>query len=194
MAFEEIEAITGCKLPPKASGYPAWWSNNPTNNPMTRAWLDAGYKSESVDTKNRKLIFRQQIEATSEIELWVGGKQFHDDHEDYDGPLHVAFTGRLIAGSEGHAIDATPEIRVYQTRTGKLVVYRDWRGKLDGDEEGATYRTFPDLKALVASPRALDTYWIDGSDGQDGDRPDLNRQLLRQVAEALGEPLVIRID
>ena len=94
MGFKEIEAIIGCKLPPKASGYPAWWSNNPTNNPMTQAWLDAGYKSGSVNTKNRKLIFRQQIEATfREIELWVGGKQFHDDHEDYDGPLHVAFSG-----------------------------------------------------------------------------------------------------
>ena len=192
MAFKEIESIIGCRLPPKASGYPAWWSNNPTNNPMTRAWLDAGYKSESVDTKNRKLIFRQQIEATREIELWVGGKRFHDDHEDYDGPLHVAFSGRLLAESEGFSLDAIPEIRVYQTRTGKLVVYRDWRGKLD--EEGATYLTFPDLKALVASPRALDTYWVDGSDGQDGDRPDLSQQLLRQVAEALGEPLVIRID
>ena len=65
--FREIEAIIGCKLPAKASGYPAWWSNNPSNNPMTRAWLNAGYKSESVDTKNRKLIFRKQIEAAGEI-------------------------------------------------------------------------------------------------------------------------------
>ena len=195
MAFEEIEAIIGCKLPPKASGYPAWWSNNPSNNPMTRAWLAAGYKSGSVDTKNRKLIFRQQIEATIEIELWVGGKRYHDDHEDY-GPLHVAFTGRLIAESEGLALDAIPEIRVYQTRTGKLVVHRDWRGKPGGgDDEGATYLTFPDLKTLAARPSALDAFWVEGGDGdRDGDRPDLRQQLLRQVAEALGEPLVIRID
>ena len=194
MAFKEIEAIIGCKLPPKASGYPAWWSNNPSNNPMTRAWLNAGYKSERVDTKNRKLIFRQQIEATREIELWVGGKRYHDEYED-DGPLHVAFKGRLIAESEGLSLDAIPEIRVYQTRTGKLVVYRDWRGKPGGgDDEGATYLTFPDLKALAACPRALDAFWVEG-DNRDGvDRPDLEQRLLRQAAEALGEPLVIRID
>ena len=61
---------------------------------------------------------------------------------------------------------------------------------LADEEEGATFRTFPDLKSLVASPRALETFWVVGQDGQDGDRPELNQQLLRQVAEALGEPLV----
>ena len=195
MTFKEIEATIGCKLPPKASGYPAWWSNNPSNNPMTRAWLDAGYKSESVDPKNRKLIFRQQIEATREIELWVGGQQYQNDHQD-GGPLHVAFKGRLLAESAGLALDAIPEIRVYQTRTGKLVVYRDWRGKHGGgDDEGATYLTFPDLKALAACPQALDALWVEGDDRDGLDRrPDLEQQLLRQAADALGEPLVIRID
>ena len=199
MAFEEIEAIIGCKLPPKASGYPAWWSNNPSNNPMTRAWLDAGYKSERVDTKNCKLIFRQQVKGTHEIEFWVGGKRYRDDYGN-DGPLRVAFKGRFLAGTEGYRDDegldicADPEIRVYQTRTGKLVVYRDWRGQR-GDDEGATYLTFTDLKALAASPHALNASWSEIIHDRNGvDRPDLEQRLLRQAAAALGEPLVIRID
>ena len=194
MAFEEIEAIIGCKLPAKASGYPAWWSNNPSNNPMTRAWLEAGYKSGSVDTKNRKLIFRQQVKGTREFKLWVGGKRHPGD----DGPLHVAFQGRFLAGNEryrdGLDLPVEPEIEVYQTRTGKLVVYRDWRGQ-SGEDEGATYLTFPDLKALAANPHALDVDALTGSDNRDGvDRLDPAQWLLRHVARALGETPVIRID
>ena len=197
MAFEEIEAIIGCKLPSKASGYPAWWSNNPSNNPMTRAWLDAGYKSERVDTKNCKLIFRQQVKGTHEIELWVGGKRYRDDTGD-DGPLRVAFKGRLLAGNDryrdGFDLPVEPEISVYQTRTGKLVVHRDWREQR-GDEEGATYLTFPDVKALRANPHALAVDAWTELDARDGvELPDPAQWLLRQVAEALGEPLVIRID
>ena len=59
MTFEDIEAVLGFKLPPRASTHRAWFSNNPTNNPMTRAWLAAGYKSASVDMDNRKLVFRK---------------------------------------------------------------------------------------------------------------------------------------
>ena len=59
MTFEEIEAVLGFKLPPRASTHRAWFSNNPTNNPMTVAWLAAGYKSANVDMENRKLVFRK---------------------------------------------------------------------------------------------------------------------------------------
>ena len=118
-----------------------------------------------------------------------GGDRYQEDHDD-TGPLHVAFTVRLIAESDDLAI-AIPAIRVYQTRTGKLVVYRDWRGGTLEDA-GATYREFPDLKTLVASPSALDTLWIDGSGN--GERSDLDRQFLHHAAAALREKLVIRID
>ena len=197
MAFDEIEATIGCKLPPKAAGYPAWWSNNPSNNPMTRAWLEAGYKSESVDTKNRKLVFRQQVKGTREFKLWVGGKRYRDDYGD-DGPHRVAFQGRFLAGNEryrdGSDLPVEPEIEVYQTRTGKLVVYRNWREQ-QGDDEGATYLRFQDLDALAADPHALAVDAWNGFDDRDGiDRPDPAQWLLRQVAQALGEPPVIRID
>jgi hypothetical protein len=58
MTFAEIEKVLGFKLP-ESQKYPAWWSNNPTNNVMTNEWLAAGYKSEQVDIEGRKLVFRR---------------------------------------------------------------------------------------------------------------------------------------
>jgi hypothetical protein len=59
MSFAEIERVVGTKLPPSASSYRAWWSNNPTNNVMTKAWLEAGFQSEQVDLNGRKLVFKR---------------------------------------------------------------------------------------------------------------------------------------
>lgn len=58
MTFAEIERLLGFKLP-RSQAYPAWWSNNPTNNVMTNEWLAAGYKTEQVDIAGRKLVFRR---------------------------------------------------------------------------------------------------------------------------------------
>jgi len=60
MTFSEIEAVTGTQLPPKAQHSRAWWSNNPTNNVMTKIWLDAGFETAQVDIPGRKLIFRRK--------------------------------------------------------------------------------------------------------------------------------------
>jgi hypothetical protein len=58
MSFEEIEALLGASLP-DSRRYPAWWSNNPSNNIMTRVWLDAGYRTERVDVEGHKVVFRR---------------------------------------------------------------------------------------------------------------------------------------
>ena len=58
MSFKEIESIVGRSLP-ASKQYPAWWSNNPSNNPMTREWLNAGFQTESVNTASEKLVFRR---------------------------------------------------------------------------------------------------------------------------------------
>lgn len=63
MTFAEIERVIGGKLPPNSPQYPAWWSNNPTNNVMTKVWLAAGFRTEQVDTKARKVVFRR-VEPT----------------------------------------------------------------------------------------------------------------------------------
>ena len=58
MSFAEIEKVLGLKLP-ASKQYPAWWSNNPSNNPMTKEWLEAGYETESVNTASGQLVFRK---------------------------------------------------------------------------------------------------------------------------------------
>jgi hypothetical protein len=58
MTFAEIERILNLRLP-ASKQYPAWWSNNPSNNTMTREWLDAGYQTEAVDIAGKKLVFRR---------------------------------------------------------------------------------------------------------------------------------------
>jgi hypothetical protein len=59
MTFAQIERVIDAKLPPKAQQHRAWWSNSPSNNVLTKAWLNAGFRSEQVDMKARKLVFRK---------------------------------------------------------------------------------------------------------------------------------------
>ena len=66
MSFEEIEALVG-ELP-ASKQYPAWWSNNPSNNPLTRVWLDAGFRTEQVDIAGRKLVFRNDAKIKRDLE------------------------------------------------------------------------------------------------------------------------------
>ena len=61
MTFDDLEEVIGSKLPPSASTHRAWFSNNPTSNPMTRAWLAAGYRSADVDLTKHKLVFRKIV-------------------------------------------------------------------------------------------------------------------------------------
>lgn len=63
VTFADIERITGTKLPPKAQHHRAWWSNNASNNVMTRVWLEAGFESAQVDMAGRKLVFRRVEKA-----------------------------------------------------------------------------------------------------------------------------------
>ena len=59
LTFDEIEKIIGAKLPRSSRQYRAWWSNNPHNSVLTQVWLDAGFQTEDVDMKGRKLVFRK---------------------------------------------------------------------------------------------------------------------------------------
>lgn len=63
MSFVEIERVLGAKLPPSAGAHRAWWSNNPNNNVMTKAWLAAGFQTEQVDLEARKLVFKRLAAA-----------------------------------------------------------------------------------------------------------------------------------
>src|SRR5229473_888871 len=58
MTFAQIERVIGTKLP-ESHRYRAWWSNNAFNSVMTKAWLEAGFRTERVDMAGRKLVFRR---------------------------------------------------------------------------------------------------------------------------------------
>jgi hypothetical protein len=78
MTFAEIERVIGHKLPPNSPQYPAWWSNNPSNNVMTKVWLNAGFRTEQVDVKSRKIVFRRveqnPLESPSPLPAEKGGR------------------------------------------------------------------------------------------------------------------------
>lgn len=59
VSFPELERLIGAKLPASAFKYPAWWSNNPSNNAMTKIWLRAGWRTEQVDIPGRTVVFRR---------------------------------------------------------------------------------------------------------------------------------------
>lgn len=56
LTFSDIEKVLGFPLP-ASKQYAAWWSNNPSNNVMTKAWLSAGYRTEQVDIANENVVF-----------------------------------------------------------------------------------------------------------------------------------------
>jgi hypothetical protein len=56
MTFAEIERVVGMPLP-HSKTHRAWWSNNPSNNVMTKVWLAAGYHTEQVDIDAEQLVF-----------------------------------------------------------------------------------------------------------------------------------------
>jgi hypothetical protein len=58
MTFGQIERVIGQKLP-RSQYHRAWWSNNPSNNVMTKVWRDAGFVTEQVDIEARRLVFRR---------------------------------------------------------------------------------------------------------------------------------------
>jgi hypothetical protein len=59
MGFSEIEHVHGYELPPSSRKQRAWWSNNTSNNVMTRAWIDAGFETVEVDMAAEKLTFKR---------------------------------------------------------------------------------------------------------------------------------------
>jgi hypothetical protein len=89
MTFAEIERVIGQSLPPAAFNHRPWWSNNPSNNVMTKAWLNAGYKTERVDMDGRKLIF---VRAT-------GGKLSSKPSPPSEGIDILAHIDELLGGS-----------------------------------------------------------------------------------------------
>jgi len=60
LSFAEIEKIIGDDLPSSAYKHRPWWSNNPSNNVMTKVWIAAGFESEQVDMEGQRLTFNRK--------------------------------------------------------------------------------------------------------------------------------------
>ena len=67
LSFDAIESIIGADLP-SSKKYAAWWSNNPSNSVMTKAWRRAGFKSIDVDVVGEKVTFVRERAARALIE------------------------------------------------------------------------------------------------------------------------------
>ena len=63
MQFSEIERVLGFPLPASSRHHRAWWSNNPSNSVMTKAWISAGYRSRDVDMSAERLVFERLNQA-----------------------------------------------------------------------------------------------------------------------------------
>ncbi|MGD9543293.1 MAG: hypothetical protein AB7F41_06080 [Methylocystis sp.] len=59
LGFGDLEKILGFKLPSSAGQHRAWWSNNGSNNVMTKAWLSAGFRTRDVDMEKERLTFER---------------------------------------------------------------------------------------------------------------------------------------
>jgi hypothetical protein len=70
LTFGQIEQILGFPLPASKS-YPAWWSNSPWNNVMTKVWLAAGFKSSQVDVVGETVVFVKDAKVALPLEAPV---------------------------------------------------------------------------------------------------------------------------
>jgi hypothetical protein len=69
MTFRDIEGVLGRPLPRSARTHRAWWSNNGSNNVMTREWLAAGRITENVDMGSERVTF---VRKAPEVDVRYG--------------------------------------------------------------------------------------------------------------------------
>lgn len=60
MSFNDIEEQIGVKLPESAYRHRAFWANTFTHS-VAFGWLDAGYKTISVDFKMHLVKFKKKL-------------------------------------------------------------------------------------------------------------------------------------
>lgn len=154
----------------------------------------------------------------AEIELWVGGNtarsadlpddQIIEDHK-------IVFTGRLVGSSPRYKdpVVRVPDLEVFKMKSGRLIVYKVERDySLAADQEcQATYKVFSNFEELQQSSvfsdyeKMLDEKWqglgrelealAEEDDGKFKEKiAAINLQFQRDIANALGAELVIRID
>jgi len=155
LTFAEIERLLGFPLP-ASKRFPAWWSNNPSNNPMTKVWLDAGFETEQVDIPGEKLVFRNVAKARREL-----SDAFSEAGVDLTPSAEVAEEPRAFQHAEGKPLPPHPAIGFLK---GTFTIEPGWdltKPSLD-PEELAEWEANLDRKA--------DLYESGLRDGKSGDK------------------------
>jgi hypothetical protein len=57
--FSEIEDVMADRLPRSAHDHQAWWSNS-RSHIQACSWLDAGWQTEDLDLKRKRVVFRKE--------------------------------------------------------------------------------------------------------------------------------------
>ena len=57
LSFSEIERVIDAKLPNSAREHQAWWANNGQGHSHSKAWLEAGWKTENLNIISEKVDF-----------------------------------------------------------------------------------------------------------------------------------------
>jgi hypothetical protein len=60
MSFNQIERIMNDKLPLSATKHRAWWSNGIDSRVEAHAWLNAGWKVDTVNFNEKWVRFRRE--------------------------------------------------------------------------------------------------------------------------------------
>ena len=61
LSFAQIERILNDRLPPSAHKYQAWWANQKKGNHVeAHAWMDAGWKVDTVNINQKWVRFIRQ--------------------------------------------------------------------------------------------------------------------------------------
>jgi hypothetical protein len=127
VSFPELERLIGSKLPSSAFKYPAWWSNNPTNNAMTKIWLKAGWRTEQVDIVGQSVMFRRVRAAQAASRAGFGDRPREFEYASAHAPETKMATKELSmqaaakqesAGNDGK----TPFERLYGCLKGAIKI------------------------------------------------------------------------
>lgn len=115
VSFPDLERLIGAKLPASAFKYPAWWSNNPSNNAMTKIWLKAGWRTEQVDVPGQTVVFRRVAAAEA-----AGAAGFGDRPREFEQASARAPETKMARppGEEAEAAAIGRRIRAAREKAG----------------------------------------------------------------------------
>ncbi|MES1159031.1 MAG: hypothetical protein ABUL42_03970 [Terricaulis silvestris] len=68
LSFDDVEKAARITLPASAFRYEAWWANDRTSHVQAQAWLDAGYRTESVDLQKKTVSFVRAAPSRSGVQ------------------------------------------------------------------------------------------------------------------------------